>query len=153
MQQALTELKEEGVSIAAFGDIFLDDLKQYREEQLNTIGFRAVFPLWKLNTRELITTLEEHRIEAMIVCVSEKFLGKEFLGRKIDQSFLNDLPPNVDPCGENGEFHTFVYNTPYFTSPVPIVKGEIVYKNYTPAENDKDQWNTGFYFLDLNLDK
>ena len=150
MQNTLTALKAEGIHTAAFGDIFLDDLKIYREQQLAQVGFNAIFPLWKKDTRELIHMLEDSGIEAMIICVNEKFLGKEFLGCKIDSKFLNDLPPNVDPCGENGEFHTFVYNAPYFSAPINVVKGEVVYKAYTPAVNDKDEWNTGFYFLDLH---
>lgn len=153
MAEALGKLEEEGIRTAAFGDIFLEDLKQYREEQLKQVGFSAVFPLWKLDTRNMIDMLGAYGIEAMIVCVNEKFLGKEFLGRKIDVDFLRDLPANVDPCGENGEFHTFVYNTPYFSTPIPVVKGEITYKNYATTEQDKDKWDTGFYFLDLLLDK
>jgi len=153
MSKALTKLKQEGIDTAAFGDIFLEDLKEYRIQQLGSVGFDAVFPLWKKDTRQLVHLLEETGIEAMIVCLNEKFLPKEFLGRKIDASFLNDLPDNVDPCGENGEFHTFVYNAPYFSSPIPVNKGEVVYKAYTPAKNDNDKWNTGFYFLDLYLDE
>lgn len=151
MEKALTELKGKGVTAAAFGDIFLDDLKVYREQQLAQVGIQAVFPLWKQDSSTLVATLEQVGIEAMIVCVNEKFLGKEFLGRRVDTQILQELPDNVDPCGENGEFHTYVYNAPYFSSPIPVKKGETVYKNYTPAENDTDQWNTGFYFLDVNL--
>jgi len=151
MELALTDMKCKGVKAAAFGDIFLDNLKIYREQQLAQMGIEAVFPLWKQDSRHLITTLEALGIEAMIVCVNEKFLGKDFLGRRIDMQLLQELPDNVDPCGENGEFHTYVHNAPYFSSPIPIRKGEIVYKNYMPAENDTDQWNTGFYFLDVNL--
>lgn len=151
MQEVLETYKQQGIHTAAFGDIFLEDLKTYRERQLAQVGFDAVFPLWKQDTRQLVTEVEDAGIEAIIVCVNEQFLGKEFLGRKIDRSFLNDLPVNVDPCGENGEFHTFVCNAPYFSSPIPIQMGEIVYKNYTPANNDKDKWDTGFYFLDLYL--
>jgi uncharacterized protein (TIGR00290 family) len=153
MKKALTGLKEKGIYTAAYGDIFLEDLKVYREEQLKTVDFDTVFPLWKKDTRELIDIIEQTGIEAMIVCLNEKFLGKEFLGRKIDRSFLNDLPAGVDPCGENGEFHTFVYNAPYFKAPIPVVKGEEVYKAYTPAKNDTDNWNTGFWFLDLTLNR
>jgi len=151
MRQTLEQLKEnEGIAAAAFGDIFLEDLKAYRESQLATIGFQGIFPLWKQNTRELISLIEDTGIEAVTVCVSEKYLGKEFLGRKIDKSFLNDLPSNVDPCGENGEFHTFVYNAPYFSAPISIVKGETVYKNYAPVgDKDNNSWDTGFYFLDI----
>lgn len=152
MKNVLTDLKSKGIHTAAFGDIFLEDLKLYREEQLKYAGFDAVFPLWKKDTRELIGMIEDAGIEAMIVCLNEKFLSREFLGRKIDRSFLNDLPAGVDPCGENGEFHTFVYNAPYFSSPIPVKRGEVVYKEYTPAKGDTDKWNTGFWFLDLVLD-
>ncbi len=149
MANALTELKQEGITTAAFGDIFLEDLKTYREQQLQTVGFNALFPLWKRDTRQMVEMVEDSGIEAVIICLNEKFLSKEFLGRKIDRSFLNDLPPNVDPCGENGEFHTFVYNAPYFNTAIPIERGEITYRQYTSAENDTDKWNTGFYFLDI----
>ena len=149
MTHALGALKTEGVSTAAFGDIFLEDLKTYREQQLQAVGFNALFPLWKKDTREIVERVEDAGIGAMIVCVNEKYLGKEFLGRKIDRSFLADLPPGVDPCGENGEFHTFVYNAPYFYHPIPIAKGDVTYRQYMPADNDKDKWNTGFYFLDI----
>ena len=148
MQKNLSELKAAGVNAAAFGDIFLDDLKVYREEQLATIGITGIFPLWKKDTRELVQLVEQTGIEAIIVCVSEKYLSKEFLGRKIDTSFLNDLPQNVDPCGENGEFHTFVYNAPFFSSPILIQQGEIVYKSYAPS-NVSEKWDSGFYFLDV----
>ncbi|OSZ78036.1 ATP-binding protein [Chitinophagaceae bacterium IBVUCB1] len=149
MRDNLIELKEQGISTAAFGDIFLEDLKAYREEQLRAVGFEAVFPLWKRDTRELITVLEETGIQAMVICVNEKFLGKEFLGRTVDRQFLQDLPDGVDACGEHGEFHTFVCNAPYFSKPIAVQQGEIVYKNYTPATNDKGVWHTGFWFMDL----
>ena len=149
MADALAELKQEGITTAAFGDIFLEDLKTYREQQLQTVGFNALFPLWKRDTRQMVEMVEDSGIEAIIICLNEKFLGKDFLGRKIDRSFLNDLAPNVDPCGENGEFHTFVYNAPYFNTAIPIERGEITYRQYTSADNDADKWNTGFYFLDI----
>jgi len=127
MRQTLEQLRDrESITTAAYGDIFLEDLKTYREAQLATIAFQGIFPLWKQNTCELITLIEETGIEAITVCVSEKYLGKEFLGRKIDRSFLNDLPHNVDPCGENGEFHTFVYDGPNFTQPVAFAPGETI---------------------------
>lgn len=149
MEATLNGFKQQGIVASAFGDIFLEDLKQYREAQLATVGLQAVFPLWKQDTRKLITLLEQEKVETMIVCVNEKYLGKEFLGRKVDTDFLNDLPANVDPCGENGEFHTFVYNAPYFSSPIPIVQKEIVYKQYKAA--DDSGWDTGFYFLDIDV--
>lgn len=148
MKQTLEGLKAEGVTAAAYGDIFLEDLKVYREQQLASIGIQGVFPLWKKDTRELVQLVEQTGIEAVIVCVSEKYLGKEFLGRKIDSSFIRDLPSNVDPCGENGEFHSFVYNAPFFSSPIAIQQGETVYRSYAPA-GTSDKWDSGFFFLDI----
>lgn len=150
MRDILEKMKIEGVSNAAFGDIFLEDLRQYRVQQLEAIGINAVFPLWKLDTRTLVAMVEDYGIDAVIVCVNDKYLGKEFLGRKINRSLLNDLPGNVDACGENGEFHTFVCNAPFFKSPISVTFGETVYKKYVPANDDRDtNWDTGFYFLDL----
>lgn len=117
MQQTMTGLKSGGVTAAAFGDIFLEDLRTYREQQLSQTGMNALFPLWKRDTRDLVYQVEQAGIEAIIVCVNEKYLGKEYLGRKINADFLNELPASVDPCGENGEFHTFVYNAPFSAHP------------------------------------
>ncbi len=150
MLETLNGLQGQGIHTAAFGDIFLDDLKAYREQQLAQAGFTGIFPLWKRDTRQLVQQVQAAGIEAIIVCVNERFLGKEFLGRKIDSSLLGDLPANVDPCGENGEFHTFVYNAPFFFTPIPIVAGETVYKTYTSPDGDAG-WDTGFYFLDVHM--
>lgn len=147
--KALEGFKKKGIQVAAFGDIFLEDLKTYREQQLALAGMNAVFPLWGKDTALLVKEVEDAGIEAVIVCVNEKFLGKEFLGRKIGRELLADLPANVDACGENGEFHTFVCNAPYFSAPVPVRNGEVVYKQYKSAGDRDGQWDTGFYFLDL----
>lgn len=144
MSAALDGLKTEGIVVSAFGDIHLADLKQYREEQLTKVGLEAVFPLWQNKAIEIVKRVEELGIEAIIICVNEQFLGKEFLGRKIDVALMADLPDNVDPCGEYGEFHTFVYNAPYFSSPISIIQGEIVHKSYDVAEG-----KAGFYFMDI----
>jgi uncharacterized protein (TIGR00290 family) len=149
MLETMNKLKRKGVSVAAYGDIFLEDLKTYREQQLAQAGMTALFPLWKKDTRELVHMVEAEGIEAVIVCVSDKYLGKEFLGRKINADFLNDLPANVDPCGENGEFHSFVCNAPFFSSPIPITLGEVVHKTYTSPSGDS-KWDTGFYFMDVH---
>lgn len=148
MSNALEELKESCVKASAFGDIFLENLKAYREQQLKKAGFTSLFPLWKRNTRELVHYMEQSQIEAVIVCVNEKYLDKEFLGRRVDARLLNDLPANVDPCGENGEFHTYVRNAPFFSSPIPVHKGEVVHKVYN---NEAGKWDAGFWFLDLYL--
>lgn len=152
MRQAMEDAKQQGITTAAFGDILLEDLKMYREEQLKAVGVKAIFPLWQMDSVAILRELERAGIEAMIVCVNEKYLGKEFLGRKIDSTILQDLPDNVNPCGEYGEFHTFVYNAPFFNSPIAVAKGEIVYKKYT-EENTGTAWDKGFYFLDLRLNK
>ena len=148
MLQTMTDLKAQGVSAAAYGDIFLEDLKVYREQQLAQVGMAGIFPLWKKDTRELVRMVENAGIEAIIVCVNEKYLGKEYLGRKINADLLNSLPDNVDPCGENGEFHTFVSSAPFFSAPIPVVMGEIVHRTYKSNEDSK--WDTGFYFLDVD---
>jgi uncharacterized protein (TIGR00290 family) len=152
MLQALDELKQEGITTAAFGDIFLEDLRHYREHQLEQAGFDAIFPVWQKCQIGMVHTMKEIGLEAVVVCVNEKYLGKEFLGRKVDPDFLQDLPDNVNPCGEHGEFHTYVYNAPYFKAPVKYKQGEIVYKRYD-EENVGTNWDKGFYFLDLILDK
>lgn len=146
MLSALGSLKEEGITTAAFGDIFLDDLKLYREQQLATAGFDAIFPLWKRDTAELLRLVDSIGIEAVIVCVDGQKLGKEFLGRKVDAALLDDLPDGVDPCGENGEFHTYVSDAPFFSAPVPVKQGEIVHRTYKSPDGS---WDSSFYFLDL----
>jgi len=151
MAKHLGLLKQEGVTAAAYGDIFLEDLKVYREQQLSQIGMAGVFPLWKRDTRELVRLVEDTGIAAIIVCVNEKYLGKEFLGKRIGREFLDNLPPDVDPCGENGEFHTFVFNAPFFSSPIPIITGETVHKSYSPGGDESKGWDTGFYFLDVDV--
>ncbi|MES2703566.1 MAG: ATP-binding protein [Bacteroidota bacterium] len=150
MLTAMEELKSEGITAAAFGDIFLEDLRQYREQQLAQAGFSGVFPLWKRETAELVREVETIGIEAIIVCVNEKSLDKSFLGKKITPELLSTFPPGVDPCGENGEYHTFVYNAPFFSSAIPISTREIVHKTYKD-DSGNSQWDRGFYFLDVAL--
>jgi uncharacterized protein (TIGR00290 family) len=150
MLQTMSGLKEQGVSIAAYGDIFLEDLKVYREQQLKQVGMTGLFPLWKQDTRELLSRVDEAGIEAIIVCVNEKYLGKEFLGKKINTELLSQLPDNVDPCGEHGEFHTFVYDAPFFSAPIPIITGEVVHRTYRSPDGN-GEWDTGFYFLDVGV--
>tara|TARA_R110000751_G_scaffold40436_1_gene95703 strand:- start:1479 stop:2213 length:735 start_codon:yes stop_codon:yes gene_type:complete len=150
-------LAAEGNTHSIFGDIFLEDLKAYREEQLDRVGIKAVFPLWKQNTLELIHSFIDHGFKAITVCVNAKHLDKSFVGRVIDKQFIDDLPEDVDPCGENGEFHTFVFDGPLFTKPIKFEVGEIVERSYTPSSNDDDNcfseekksWDTQFYFCDL----
>ena len=156
MINKVTELKALGCTHSIFGDIFLEDLKLYREQKLKEVNIECVFPLWKIDTIELVKEFIELGFKAIIVCVNEKFLGENFCGRIIDASFLNDLPANVDPCGENGEYHSFVFDGPIFKNPIAFTKGEIVYKKYEAPKNadTNSHSNTtpsqyGFFFCDL----
>jgi len=145
-------LKNElGYDVAAFGDIFLEDLKKSREEKLATVGIRCVFPLWKIDTRELIREFWGLGFKAVVVCVTAKHpsqdvLDESFVGRDIDESFVNDLPADsIDACGENGEFHTFCYDGPIFTN--GPVRFEIGDKTYRENEYEGDTY--GSWFVDL----
>ncbi|HKC37668.1 MAG TPA: diphthine--ammonia ligase [Chitinophagaceae bacterium] len=154
MMQKISWFKRQGIKHSIFGDIFLEDLKKYREEKLAAAGIECVFPIWKKDTKELMKEFISAGFKAIIVCINEKFLEKSFCGRMIDESFCNDLPAAVDMCGENGEFHTFVYDGPIFNNPITFKKGEVVYKEYlAPKDTDGNApvsgKNYGFYFCDL----
>jgi len=126
MEEALRGQWNRGVRRVVFGDIFLEDLRVYREQNLARIGMAGIFPLWKQDTRALARHFLETRFRAVAVCVDTRVLDASFAGRELDESFFSDLPPGVDPCGENGEFHTFVYEGPVFTAPLSIRRGEVV---------------------------
>jgi uncharacterized protein (TIGR00290 family) len=126
MEEALRIYYAEGVRTVAFGDIFLQDLRAYREKNLARIGMTALFPIWTRDTRELIHSFQAARFRAIAACIDPKVLDRSFAGRELDDSFFRDLPAGVDPCGENGEFHTFVFDGPIFHNPIPIRSGKIV---------------------------
>lgn len=150
MKNNLSDLKSQNFTHAIFGDIFLEDLKNYREQQLASVGLKAVFPIWKRDSIELIHEFVDLGFKTIVVCIKTDLLPKEFAGRIIDREFLKDLPKNVDACGENGEFHTFVFDGPVFSRPINFTKGEIVYKEYAaPKTNGKVKPGLGFYFQDL----
>lgn len=152
MYQKLEKLKEEGLEYSIFGDIFLEDLREYRENQLKNIGIEGVFPLWKKDTKRLIQDFILDGFEAIVVSCNAQILPKSFCGRLIDESFLNDLPANVDACGENGEFHTFCFNGPIFDKKIHFEKGDIVYKTYpAPSSDTQNLKEYGFWYLDLKL--
>lgn len=151
MNTTLSELKAKGITHSIFGDIFLEDLRKYREDQLKAIGMEAVFPLWKKDTKSLIHEFMDLGFKTIVTCVNETYLDKSFTGRVIDEKFIEDLPNNVDPCGENGEFHTFTFDGPIFTSPIQFEVGDIVKKTYPKPKSD-DHENDGeyvFWFCDL----
>ncbi len=110
-----------------FGDIFLEDVKRYRDEMLAKIGMHGIYPLWGRSTLELAEKFIALGFKTAVTVVDSKVLGRDFAGREYDQQFLADLPTGVDPCGENGEFHTFVYNGPIFSKPVKFTKGEVTF--------------------------
>jgi uncharacterized protein (TIGR00290 family) len=137
MAERMLAYKEQGVRTVAFGDIFLEDLRKWREENLAQIGMRAIFPLWKHDTRALMDEFIALGFASRVCCVSEEHFGENALGRDVDREFIEALPPGVDPCGENGEFHTFAYAGPIFKEPLAIQTGRRVYRD-------------GFWFCDLS---
>jgi uncharacterized protein (TIGR00290 family) len=152
MQEKMNAFKMEGVTHSVFGDIHLEDLKKYREEQLKKVGVEALFPLWKRPVSDVVTEFINLGFKAVVVCVNARYLDQSFVGRILDADFIKDLPDNVDVCGENGEFHSFVYDGPIFKQPVPIALGEVVYKDYSNGTEDLG-YDTGFHFQDLILSK
>ena len=139
LKDALDLSSREGVRSIVFGDLFLEDIKQYREKLLTSIGMRGLFPIWKTDTAKLIRRFIEFGYKARITCVDPKVLDISFAGRLINQELLSQLPPCVDPCGENGEFHSFVFAGPIFKEEVKLKVGETVLRD-------------GFYFCDLLSD-
>jgi uncharacterized protein (TIGR00290 family) len=126
----------EGIEAVAFGDLFLREIRDYRERQLAGTGLEPIFPVWNLPTDALARDMMAAGVRARLTCVDPRVLPREFAGREWDSALLADLPAGVDPCGENGEFHTFVYDGPMFRRPIPVSSGEVV-------ERD------GFIFADL----
>ena len=137
MKEALVRYKKEDIVSVVFGDIFLEDLKKYREDNLAKVGLKGVFPIWKRDTRELATAFIDLGFKAIITCVDSKSLDKSFAGRVFDKQFLSDLPNGIDPCGENGEFHSFVYDGPIFSRGIIFEKGQVVLRD------------NRFYYCDL----
>jgi uncharacterized protein (TIGR00290 family) len=123
MEKALRIHYDQGIRKVAFGDIFLEDLRVYREKNLSRIGMTAVFPIWKRDTRELIRSFHIYNFRSVAVCVDSQVLDRSFAGRELDESFFEDLPAGVDWCGENGEFHTFVFDGPIFRHPLKFEIG------------------------------
>jgi uncharacterized protein (TIGR00290 family) len=136
MAQTMAQARDAGISRIAFGDLFLEDIRRYREDRLRGTGIQPLFPLWGMPTDTLAATMVRAGLRARLTCVDPTKLDASFAGRDFDEALLRDLPPTVDPCGERGEFHTFAYKGPMFSRPVPIRPGEIVARD-------------GFVFADL----
>ncbi|AZA75762.1 Dph6-related ATP pyrophosphatase [Chryseobacterium indoltheticum] len=150
MSKTMNDIKSQGVTHSIFGDIFLEDLRKYREDQLQSIGMKSIFPLWKQNTTNLINEFLSLGFKTIVTCVNETYLDKSFAGRIIDQDFIKDLPENVDPCGENGEFHTFTFDGPIFKNPIAFEIGETVKKTYPkPKSDENENGEYVFWFCDL----
>jgi uncharacterized protein (TIGR00290 family) len=126
MKRVCDRALAEGVSAIAFGDLFLADIRAYREQQLKGTGLEPLFPLWGIATDQLAKQMISGGLRAKLVCVDPKQLDAKFAGREFDLQLLSELPAGVDPCGENGEFHTFVYGGPMFRKPLPVSTGEHV---------------------------
>lgn len=135
-RRELAHFRQQGLRAVAFGDLFLEDVRKYREENLAKVGMRGVFPLWHRDTAALAREFVRLGFRAVTVCVDPARLDPSFVGQSIDQDFLRRLPADVDPCGENGEFHSFVFDGPLFARPVAFTRGEAVERN-------------GFWFCDL----
>jgi uncharacterized protein (TIGR00290 family) len=147
MYNVYTQAQLEGITTVAFGDIFLEDLRNYRERQVEKAGLKAIFPIWGSNSLDLVYSFIDLGFKAIVTTVDGSKLSREFVGRIINRQFIADLPGHVDPCGENGEFHTFVTDGPLFERPVPYVPGEIVERNYPSPVHAKELIT--YYFLDL----
>jgi len=126
MHQVLSEWKSRNVEHVIFGDLFLEDIRKYREEKLSQLGMQAVFPLWGADTGLLAKEMLKLGFKALIICVDPKRLDPSFAGKPFDESFLRSISSQIDPCGENGEFHTFVHDGPIFREPIPVRVGETV---------------------------
>jgi uncharacterized protein (TIGR00290 family) len=129
MKAAFLDYKREGITSVVFGDLFLEDIRKYRDRMLAEIGLTALYPVWGKNTAQLARDFIGMGFQAVLVCVDPKQLDEKFAGRFFDQALLADLPPTADPCGENGEFHTFVFAGPTFKRPMKVEKGEVVMRS------------------------
>jgi uncharacterized protein (TIGR00290 family) len=136
MAEAVGRLHKDRISGFVFGDVFLEEVRRYREEKLLRGGLRGYFPLWGEKTNKLVRDFIKLGFRAIVVCVNASALDKSFVGREVDEGFLNDLPSSADPAGENGEYHCFVWDGPIFKRPVRVSVGEVVHR-----EN--------FYYCDL----
>jgi uncharacterized protein (TIGR00290 family) len=136
MRTAVAKAVAEGFTHAAFGDLFLEDVRRYREDRLAGSGLTPIFPIWGIPTDQLAGEMIDGGLRAVLTCVNPKHLDRSFAGRQFDRTLLADLPAGVDPCGERGEFHSFAYDGPMFNRAVAVTSGEVV---------DRD----GFVFADM----
>lgn len=148
MAETMNGLMDEGYTHSAFGDIFLEDLREYREKQLQKIGIKPLFPIWKEDTTKLAHSFIDDGFKASFVCIDKSLPISKYAGKEFSKAFLEELSGDIDPCGENGEFHTFVCDGPIFSKPIPYQKGEIIDKKYPSPEGEGEKV---FRFCDLIL--
>jgi len=146
---AMKRCKNDDIEYAVFGDIFLNDVREYRERLFKDSGLKTLFPLWGMNTRNLAKEFINSGFKAIVVNVNGSKLDETFAGREYNESFMNDLPAGVDPCGENGEFHTFVYDGPIFSKPVSVKSTGIAAKVLSSPDKSSD--NIQFYYSALSI--
>ncbi|GAL83557.1 hypothetical protein MYP_784 [Sporocytophaga myxococcoides] len=154
MEEAMIYWKEKGVSHIIFGDIFLEDLKRYREEKLEKVGMKAVFPLWKEDTAELLSSFLKLGFKTMICSGSCKNINEELVGETLSEEIVGLMSPGTDPCGENGEFHTFVYEGPVFREKLDVACTEKVVKYYNVKKETEGrivEEEVGYWFADIKL--
>lgn len=154
MESILLKAKADGIEYVIFGDIFLEDLRIYRENNLAKVGMKGIFPLWKMDTTYLINDFLIKKFKTITCCVNDGYLNEDWVGRKINKSFIEQLPVIVDPCGENGEYHTFCYDGPLFKKKILFSVGEKLYKPLEIKTTDDDVCTSntvtkGFWFIDL----
>lgn len=160
MSACLLAHKARGITACVFGDIFLEDLKKWRDQNLAQVGLRGIYPLWKTDTRELIREFFALGFGTVICCANDAYLDEHSVGRNLDEEFIRALPANIDPCGENGEFHSFAFAGPVFRQPVRFSVGEKVYRpiEITHPTTSPSTYNCastgprptkGFWFCDL----
>jgi len=137
MTAQMSAIKSEGINVSIFGDIFLEDIRNYRESASRRQNFKAAFPLWKKDVRELAHEFISLGFKAIVACVDGSKLSKEFVGKELDEEFIANLPQNVCPCGENGEYHTFVFDGPIFNEKIDFKINEIVEREFPANEGKK----------------
>lgn len=146
MERMLRSFKEEGIEHVVFGDIFLEDLREYRERQLERVGMKGVFPLWKEDTSELLQEAYDSGIRTVLCCCREGTIGTEHLGKLLTPELVASFSEGVDPCGEYGEFHSFVVDAPFFERPIEVQSGEQVERSFPDPEGEGE---VRFFYLDL----
>lgn len=150
VENTFKDLKNQGINHAVYGDIFLEDLREYREKSLRKVSITSHYPLWKKDTKKLSRQIVDLGFKAITVAVSDKKLGVEYCGNSYDHDFLDRLPKGIDPCGENGEFHTFVYDGPIFNRPVMFDLGPCTKHDLSLDKDQNTSWESVFWYCDLH---